>query len=95
MGARDRLLLCRLGYSEGECQRRPAQRSFQGTPTMASTVCAEHSGGLTSGVSQALWRYSRAAVRLHLMYLSNAERAAESHSILVREIPGTSAGGTT
>ena len=41
---------------------------------------------------QLLWKYSKDAVELHLQYLSTVEKGAETHSVIVTDIPGTEAG---
>ena len=41
---------------------------------------------------QRLWAYSKDAVVLHLAYLNNSEKGAQTHSVLVTDIPGTAAG---
>ena len=46
-----------------------------------------------SAVTQALSRYTKAAVDLHLQYLSHSGNGVETHTVLVTDIPGASAGG--
>lgn len=41
---------------------------------------------------QRLWKYSKDAVELHLDFLSTAVKGAETHSVIVTDIPGTYAG---
>jgi hypothetical protein len=41
---------------------------------------------------QKLWVYSKDAVELHLAYLNSAEKGAQTHSVMVTDIPGTTAG---
>lgn len=49
-------------------------------------------GSRQAVVLQKLWQYSIDAVELHLAFLSTAVKGAETHSVLVTDIPGPYAG---
>ena len=37
---------------------------------------------------QMLWRYTKLAVKLRIEYMMHTKKGAETHSVLVRDIPG-------